>query len=81
MFKGTFLFLKESKGVGAKSNKPYHFIEMHNPETLTNGTYQVHEGVTAENFKNRQAVNVDLELTSEGFNHTLRIMKISPAGG
>lgn len=78
--KQQFLFLSENKGIGKTSNKAYHFIEMHNPETLTNGTFAVAEGIDASTFKSRQKVDCELELSSEGFKHNLKIMKITPIG-
>jgi hypothetical protein len=81
MIKMNVLFLKENKGIGKNSGRPYHMVDFHNPETLTNGTMSIAEPtIDLSLLKARQLIEVECELHSEGFKHDLKLFKVKPIG-
>lgn len=68
------------QGVNKETQKPYHFIELHDPKTLKSGMFSIADGVNTEGLNARDRVQVTFKVQLNAWNNRLTIETLKKLG-
>lgn len=75
-----YLVVSVREGKNKDTQKPYHFVELHDPKTLKSGMFSVKEGIVTDGLNPRDRVKVSFDIELNAWNTRLTLASLKKVG-